>query len=432
MAGNPYVESEPMNVWVDAKSPTYNLLSHSEDEYQLNPLQEVRIQISDEQSWVDADSIEYRLSTSGLTKWSQWLPYKDANDGPKPVVSLREHFRRGDDNYVQVRAKDLAGNPISTSRAFNIRINTYPVIVVTSPSSGDLIIEGDTIIFDASESYDQDGDRLTISWFKSTTTKMESLGESGLVTAKLPPGEYTITVIAKDRVNNQVQKTFIIKVDKKEQSGTPPDQDTDQDGMPDVWEIQFQTDPNVKDAQLDPDGDKFSNFQEYENSTHPQNAISKPADIEDASEDPALKLFSSDAWPLWALLALLIVAVVLTMFVTKSKKDRQIKRIQTIRNMRKIMPSVSWDQITTTAYIAPMTGGMTLPAAAGPALPSGAPADMPESEALPPATEADIAAHEAAHVVQQQGGVAPAAAPAGTMPQPEAPPQAANDLPPQQ
>jgi hypothetical protein len=447
MAGNGYQESQAFNVWVDAKPPTYKLLSHSEDEYQLNPLQEVRIQISDEQSWVDSTSIEYRITTQGLTKWSQWLPYKDANNGPKPVVSLREHFRRGEDNYVQIRAKDLAGNSISTSKAYNIKINTYPEIIVVSPSSGDRLVEDNIIVFDASESYDPDGDRLTISWFKSTPTGLESLGDSQQVKANLEPGEYTITVIAKDRVNNQVQRTFTITVEPKPPEIQEYTKDTDLDGMYDWWEIQFQTNFEVKDAQEDPDGDGFSNFQEFENNTNPRNKISKPATPPQDEGTQALGLFTQEAWPLWAILAVLVVAIVLTMLVLKSKKDRQIKRIKTVRNMRKIMPSVSWDQITTTAYMAPMTTGPALAPAAGPALPSAA-AEVPADQALPPAQEADVAAVQQQEAAPQPAAEptpapatepaptpahepAPAPAPAGTVPMPETPPTV-NNLPPQQ
>ncbi|MBN1389062.1 MAG: hypothetical protein JXA22_00285 [Candidatus Thermoplasmatota archaeon] len=392
MAGNPHQISESYNVWIDARSPTYKMTSHSEDEYQLNPLQEVHIQIQDDESWVDASTIEYRITTQGLTKWSAWLPYKDAEDGQKSVVTLRENFRRGNDNYIQVRAKDLAGNPVSVSKAFNIRINTYPVIVIVSPTSSDLYRVGDTIVFDAGDSYDPDGDRLTISWFKSGSDGMEPLGESQQVTAKLPAGEHTITVIAKDRVNNQVQTTFTLTVELAIPHVV--ETDLDGDGLPDWWEEKYQTDPAVKDAQMDPDHDGFTNLQEFQNSTHPNDPRIRPPTIEDQKKDNAIGLFSSDAWPLWVLLLVLVIAVVLTMFVAKAKKDRQVKRIQTVRNMRKIMPSVSWDQITATAYLAPMTGGMTLPAAAGPALPSAAQETIPPDQALPPAPESAIRAGE--------------------------------------
>jgi hypothetical protein len=45
--------------------------------------------------------------------------------------------------------------------------------------------------------------------------------------------------------------------------------DIDNDGLPDGWETDFGTDPNANDAAADPDGDGFSNAQEFANNTHP-------------------------------------------------------------------------------------------------------------------------------------------------------------------
>ncbi|MEL6877010.1 MAG: hypothetical protein AAGL68_02800 [Pseudomonadota bacterium] len=42
--------------------------------------------------------------------------------------------------------------------------------------------------------------------------------------------------------------------------------DSDNDGMPDIWEVQYNsTDPNVWDANADPDGDGYPNIEEYLN-----------------------------------------------------------------------------------------------------------------------------------------------------------------------
>ncbi|MEA3560084.1 MAG: hypothetical protein U9R75_12595, partial [Candidatus Thermoplasmatota archaeon] len=459
VAGNPFFESEAYNVWIDAMSPTYKLLSHSEDEYHLDALQEVRVQVIDEQSGVIANSIEYRITTQGLTKWSQWMPYKDATDGLRPTVTLREYFRRGDQNYVQVRAVDQADNSISFSKVYNIKINTYPVIDVVSPGAGDELYTDKDIVFDASPSYDPDGDRLTISWYISTIDGHELLGDSAQVLARLEPGEYTVTVIAKDRVNNEVQYHYTITVVEPLIDDDDFGIDTDMDGLPDSWEYLWQTDPETKDALDDPDNDDYTNMQEYENKTNPKNPDSHPSELESAVADSDISFFDQEAWPLWALLAILLIAALITMGIVKSKKDKAVKRIKTVRNMRNIMPSVSWDQITATAYMAPMTQAGVLPAAAGPAL---APAQFDQSTALPPAQEAE-AAHEAAHVVQQadastasaepapapapaepapapapaEPAPAPApapqpmqAAPSGTTPAPEQPP-AQNNLPPQ-
>ncbi|MBN1539187.1 MAG: hypothetical protein JW939_03510, partial [Candidatus Thermoplasmatota archaeon] len=64
----------------DTTSPAFELLSPPEDEYQLDPFQIVRIKVTDGQSWVDAGSIEYRLTTQGMRHWSQWMPYTEAID----------------------------------------------------------------------------------------------------------------------------------------------------------------------------------------------------------------------------------------------------------------------------------------------------------------------------------------------------------------
>ncbi len=48
----------------------------------------------------------------------------------------------------------------------------------------------------------------------------------------------------------------------------------DGDGMPADWEIQYGLDPEVDDGGLDPDGDGYSNFEEYICGTVPTNAAS--------------------------------------------------------------------------------------------------------------------------------------------------------------
>jgi len=55
-----------------------------------------------------------------------------------------------------------------------------------------------------------------------------------------------------------------------------PDTDSDNDSMPDVWENANGLNPNVNDANLDADNDGFSNIDEYNANTDPQDNQDKP------------------------------------------------------------------------------------------------------------------------------------------------------------
>ncbi len=403
VAGNGPTESEPYNIWVDAEAPKAKLTVPDEKIYHPNTYQEVKVRLDDGQSGIDARSIEYRLTTRGLTKWTPWKAYREGENGPTITVVLREVFRRGSDNYVQVRARDVIGNFV-TSPIYNVKVNTIPVLVITSPNEGDDYREDQDIVFDASESYDVDGDGLpSLTWVASDGKTIAPLGENtARFESNLKPGVWTITVTAKDKVGNEVMKTFTLNV-----LPVPPpiqDEDTDLDGMPNWFEIKYKTKVDEKDAMEDPDGDNYVSLYEYQNLTNPNNPYDHPREPGEPPVTEDLSPFSSGMWPLWALLAVLVIAILVVMVIARSKQDKAVKRIKAVRNMRRIMPSVSWDQITTTAYIAPMTQGAMLPGAAGPALPTATPV-VPADRTLPPAPEA---------MAQAQPAAEPAPTPAGT------------------
>jgi hypothetical protein len=55
------------------------------------------------------------------------------------------------------------------------------------------------------------------------------------------------------------------------------DSDTDNDGMPDGWEVSYGLDPKGDDASDDFDGDGFSNLIEYRRETDPNDPNSYPS-----------------------------------------------------------------------------------------------------------------------------------------------------------
>lgn len=56
----------------------------------------------------------------------------------------------------------------------------------------------------------------------------------------------------------------------------PNNSDSDDDGIPDGWEVAYGLNPLFDDANNDPDGDGYTNIEEYEAGTNPQNPASHP------------------------------------------------------------------------------------------------------------------------------------------------------------
>ena len=66
--------------------------------------------------------------------------------------------------------------------------------------------------------------------------------------------------------------------------------DTDRDGLPNEWELQYGFNPNdAKDAALDSDADGFTNLEEYEAKTDPKDAKSHPDYLDFVSVQGTLK-----------------------------------------------------------------------------------------------------------------------------------------------
>ena len=63
----------------------------------------------------------------------------------------------------------------------------------------------------------------------------------------------------------------------------PNDSDTDNDGIPDGWEILYGLNPRSNDANQDPDGDGFTNLTEFQMGTDPNVANQYSVSIADAS-----------------------------------------------------------------------------------------------------------------------------------------------------
>ena len=143
----------------------------------------------------------------------------------------------------------------------------FDEILAQSPSIE--ISGGGTLDISAGEEMAGEGNR----WTKSLT---------------IPSGEnvaYAVTVsgIADMAGNNgtAVAASFVTDSVDTDNDGVRDfeDADDDDDGMPDVWEIEFSLDPKVDDADLDMDNDGISNLDEYRYELNPQHADSDLAPV---------------------------------------------------------------------------------------------------------------------------------------------------------
>jgi hypothetical protein len=268
--------SKPYNLWIDSSGPLIKSTSIPFGYYLLSPLQNFSFQLEDKETGINASSVQYSISTDGDKTWSSWEDCYTEGNLTNVDAYVDEHFRRGDLNYIRIRAVDNFGNQLKSSIKYWVWINTYPQIVIDSPLRGEYLVEDKEILFDASSSYDPDGDSINISWLKSTPDGEESLGDSPQVFAKLDAGQYTITVIVKDEVNNEVKKTFTITVEKEPEVVEPINLDVDWDRMPNWWETRHGLNIYRNDSMEDPDNDGYVNLIEYGGMSDPYDPDSYP------------------------------------------------------------------------------------------------------------------------------------------------------------
>ncbi len=312
------VLSDRYTIWIDAHCPRYLLISPADiDEFQIEPVQNIQVHIDDAESGVDADTIMYRFTTTGTDNFSYWIPYRDAQSGNTVLVNLKLTFSRGDENFVQVRARDIIGNPLKASPEYNIKINTFPIINISSPTGGEILYSDVPVLFDATYSFDPDGDFISFKWYKSGPEGMELFGITALLTERFAPGGHPIRLIITDSVDNDAFFSFIILVEKspvidpeepinyllRDPDADPdddgftnlqeycnctdplnpysrPNYDLDQDGINDIWEMMNKLDfRDPSDAEEDPDHDGYTNFEEYKGDTDPNDLLSAPGSV---------------------------------------------------------------------------------------------------------------------------------------------------------
>jgi len=127
VAGN-VLETLQFTIMIDTSSLTFDTPMPNPDDWQLSKNVECMITMNDEGSGIDVDSIQYSISTSGRNGFGDWED-ADLNDGDANEIdaALTIEFEDGTDNYIQWRAKDVAGNDYEESEIYRVQVDTTPV-----------------------------------------------------------------------------------------------------------------------------------------------------------------------------------------------------------------------------------------------------------------------------------------------------------------
>ena len=185
--------------------------------------------------------------------------------------------------WVNVSVNDGNGGQDYTYFALTVvNVNDAPVIMTTG---GGTAVEGVLFSLDLDAiDIDKIGDVLT--WSMTTNANWLKIDPAtGTLSGTPGPADvaaFSVNVSVSDGQGGSGWTAFTIEVLKDTDGDTIPDTldtDDDGDGMPDTWESANGLNAsNASDASKDPDGDGFTNLQEYQNGTDPNVSDKKAGD----------------------------------------------------------------------------------------------------------------------------------------------------------
>jgi len=124
-ANDDYMESPNYRLFVDVSASLFSEPLPPENEWQSNTYVNCGITIFDLLSGVDTDSIYYRYTTEGTQDMGEWQKYNGSyqrKSSGEVVCHLKLGLVPGEDNYIQWRVMDNAGNGFYESGIYQIKV----------------------------------------------------------------------------------------------------------------------------------------------------------------------------------------------------------------------------------------------------------------------------------------------------------------------
>ncbi len=221
IAGNGPTESERYLLKIDTTPVKFSNILPNTTEKQST--REVRCYITvddSDGSGVNLSTLQYSYSTNGVANFTKWTSNNLALvvNKTKPEVTSTWFvdliFKRGMENYIRWRAKDLAGNDYGLSENYSVVVNALPVIIIDGlepDGSYDAIA---SIELNAEQSYDPD-DELQDKNFCWYSNISGALGTGKVIITRLPAGLHNIELIVFDGQNYATKKFNITVISPK-------------------------------------------------------------------------------------------------------------------------------------------------------------------------------------------------------------------------
>ena len=155
---------------------------------------------------VDGDKIKLRFDW-GDGNVSEWSEFVDSNT----TVSMNHSWSQISTYAVRAIAKDTNGLNSNWSPVLNVSVSQtstgkHPIVSISIFGN---VVGNQTIIFDASDSYDPDGTILSYDWDFGDGEVGSGINASHVFTQ---PGQYTVTLIVTDNNGSTFSKSIIVNV----------------------------------------------------------------------------------------------------------------------------------------------------------------------------------------------------------------------------